>query len=211
MLNDGLMSPSKPYDVTSSTDSLPEFAAISNSASSAVLALPDKVMLHDTDIDEDDDDEEDEDDEEFEEDEGPDTAPDDDNDVSMLDPGAAEHEAKVEETNKERESLRMEKKQSMVFKKQLLKETKHHSKQMQLIAGEQVTRERSQRLKSEKYNREIDKTQRDIRHLQAMFKQLCQQRQKDVGKQAFYEKQLDSLNNELEDAHRQGKAYEVWS
>ena len=192
---------------------MPEFATISNTSPPAVMAR----MVDQSDNEEDDDDDDDDD---FEEEDALDIAvdeghDDEDNDVSMLDPGVAalkrENEAKVEATNAERESLRQEKKLSKVFEKQLLKETKHHSKQMELIAEEQVSRERSQRLKSEKYNREIDKTQRDIRRLHTMFKQLVQQRQKDVGKKAFYEKQVDNLSAELEEAHRQGQAYEVMS
>merc|ERR1719474_1608116 len=41
------------------------------------------------------------------------------------------------------------------------------------------------------------------------MKQLCQQRQKDVGKQTFYERQVQSLSAELNEAHRQGQAYEM--
>eukprot|EP01083_Nonionella_stella_P144390 450746_1 len=195
LMNENLISPSKRFDVSSSTSSI-----------SSLLLVDDE---------EDEDDEEDTEEEEDHEEEHMmvEAENDDDNDVSMSDPKTEkmkrENSEQVKETSTERQALKREKQESIVYKKKLLKEQKCHDKQMEFIAHEQVSRERSQRLKSEKYNREIDRTNRDITNLQALLKQLRQQRQSDIGKQAYYEKQVNTLSQELDEAHHQGQLYEV--
>ena len=165
------------------------------------------ILLEDEDEDDDDDDDEDEDfEEEPDEEEEGEQEEEEDGDVSMVD---NPKQQKIKEANTEREKLKKEKKLSIINKKKLLKEQKVHNKQMEFIANEQLSRERSQRLKSEKFNREIDRTNRDIYNIQTMLKQLCQQRQSDHSKQAFYEKQVSTLANELDEAHKQGRVYEV--
>eukprot|EP01083_Nonionella_stella_P130253 395285_1 len=81
-----------------------------------------------------------------------------------------ENSEQVKDTSTERLALKLEKKQSIVYKKKLLKEQKCHDKQMEFIAHEQVSRERSQRLKSERFTREFDRTNRDITNLQVLLK-----------------------------------------
>ena len=217
MINENLISPTKRFEVASSSESIPELRTITESESPKNVILLDNTDVDDDDDEEDDDESEEEDDEDVVGNEGEiihnedvDADDDDDNDVNMMDTATTsgststsrnneklttkqeyENKQKVQEANNEREQLKKEKKATLVYKKKLLKEQKQHNKQMEFIANEQLSRERSQRLKSEKYSREIDKTNRDITQLQTMLKQLCQQRQSDLSKQAFYEKQVN--------------------
>ncbi|ETO19831.1 hypothetical protein RFI_17398 [Reticulomyxa filosa] len=98
-------------------------------------------------------------------------------------------------------TLMLKRKEEQQRQRQLIREAKESKQRMQELETEQATRERTQRLTHEKYSREIDKTNRDIELLQQMLKQLVGQKRTDLTKQAYYEKQIQELSNELEDTH----------
>eukprot|EP00488_Nonionellina_sp_1-RS-2012_P001379 TRINITY_DN2208_c0_g1_i2.p1 TRINITY_DN2208_c0_g1~~TRINITY_DN2208_c0_g1_i2.p1 ORF type:complete len:183 (+),score=70.42 TRINITY_DN2208_c0_g1_i2:328-876(+) len=161
VMDHDLISPSKRFDVSSSTESIPELSFMS----SDLKERNDMILLVDDDADEEDEETEEED-EEDDDDDINEAEEDDDHDISMKDTKKEElkreNKIKVKETSTERNALKQEKRLNIDSKKKLMKEQKCHQKQMEFIANEQRSRERSQQLKSEKYNREIVKTNRDI-------------------------------------------------
>ncbi|ETO13177.1 kinesin family member 21A [Reticulomyxa filosa] len=121
--------------------------------------------------------------------------------------------------------------------KRLLQQVKDTEKKKLDLETEQLTRERTQKLNHEKYSREIDKTNRDIEILQVfhhfyffilfsclikvvfflfqkkkkknVLKQLVEQKRVDATKKEYYEKQIQDLNIELEDAYKKTRQLET--